>query len=432
MDEAMSKYGARLVILVCVAAAFLVVLAVSYTNTTTTLSLMCSSAAFAGMAMSQVLATRLKFVESMFGGLDRVYAFHKKLGVAIFFLILAHWYITPSFQGLAPSIEINKLSSQIGKLAFYILAVLISLSLIPRIPPTRIKIPYQIWRSIHRFIGLAFILAVIHLNGIKKPFDSSMRFLSLDSSVLLISYLNLCAVIGIVSYLYVELFARIKRRAYTVTDVVRAPGATIIEAKPIRKPLRIKPGQFVFLQVQKAGLRETHPFTVAVLNKDDSVTFAIKQLGDFTNKVRETIAPGDELSLEGGYGHFNYLRGLNRQIWLAGGIGITPFLAMANSVPASESRRIHLVYCVRTATEAIGLHIIESAVRRVDNFSCSLYLSSQKRLDADILATLVPFDIGGAELWFCGPAALRKSVEVGLKASGKALTRIEFERFQFR
>ena len=266
----MKMGGVGLILLVCLTAAVLAVPAASHTGVATTFSLACSSAAFAGMAMSQVLATRLKPVEALFGGLDLVYAVHKKLGIAIVFLILCHYYVTPAFEGLALSSELNKFAAQMGKVAFYFLMVLILFSLVARIPRTRIEIPYQVWRFSHRFIGLGFIVVALHMNFIKRPFDST---------ALLASYLNLCAATGIASYIYIELFARMRRRRYYVTDVVPADGATLIKAKPVGKPVRIKPGQFVFLKVHKAGLREAHPFTVAGVEQGGSVAFAIKPLG---------------------------------------------------------------------------------------------------------------------------------------------------------
>ena len=415
--------GVGLIFLVCLAAALLAVPAASHTGVATTFSLACSSVAFAAMAMSQVLATRLKPVESLFGGLDRVYAVHKKLGIAILVLILCHYYVTPDFKGLALTSELNKLAAQLGKVAFYTLMGLILFSLIVRIPKTRIEIPYQVWRFTHRFIGLGFVVVVVHMNFIKRPFNST---------ALLAGYLNLCAAIGIASYLYIELFARVRRRRYVVTEVVPADGATLIRAKPDGKPLRIKPGQFVFLKVHKTGLREAHPFTVAGIEQGGSVAFAIKPLGDFTRNLRERLKPGDRLGLEGGYGHFNYAKGSDRQIWLAGGIGITPFLAMLESVPVSETRQVHLIYCVKNANEAVGVETLESAAERVEKFSYTLHDSSKRRLDADLLTELVGFDVSGADLWFCGPAPLRKAIESGLKKAGKAPARVEFERFQFR
>jgi len=42
------------------------------------------------MAISQLLATRFGFLEIIFGGLDRIYALHKWLGIGTLAFILMH------------------------------------------------------------------------------------------------------------------------------------------------------------------------------------------------------------------------------------------------------------------------------------------------------------------------------------------------------
>ena len=54
------------------------------------------------------------------------------------------------------------------------------------------------------------------------------------------------------------------------------------------------------------------------------------------------------------------------------------------------------------------------------------------RIDAEKLAASAPFDLDGADLWFCGPPPLREAIVKGLKKAGNRLKRIEFERFEFR
>lgn len=419
----MPSLGSWLIFLVCLTAAILAVPAASHTGVATTFSIACSSAAFAGMAMSQLLATRFRPVEYLFGGLDRVYAAHRKLGISIFVLILAHYFVTPNFKGLALTSQLNELAGDIGEFAFYCLVTLIAISLVGRIPTTRLELPYQVWRFSHRFMGLAFILVALHLNFIKRPFDST---------ALLAVYLNLCAATGVASYLYTQLLAPMKRRAYLVAGVTAVDGATLVTATPTGRPVKAKPGQFAFLKAHKKGLREPHPFTIAKIGKDGSVGFAIKPLGDFTRKLRDDLKPGDALSIEGGYGHFNYARGSDRQVWLAGGIGITPFLAMSQALQSSESRLVHLVYCVKEAGEAVGTDTLTEAAQRVPGFSWTLHASSQGRLDAQKLVDHLPFDAKGAELWFCGPAPLRAAIQSGLKKIGTPPSKVEFERFEFR
>ena len=405
-------------------AGLLAVPAVSHTNPGTTFSLMASSMAFVAMAIAQFMATRPPVVEKMFGGLDRIYHFHRKLGIAILCLILLHYFIAPDFQGLSLTGDLNKLAKTAGEWAFYGFVFLIVLSLVKVIPKTRLQFPYHYWRVTHRFIGLLFILIAFHQMFIKRPYDGT---------ALLATYLNLFAAIGITSYLYTQLLPWLRTRRYEVVDVDRHDGATIITAKPTGRKLSALPGQFGFFRVDKSGLREPHPFTIAGMEDDGTVRFAIKPLGDYTKALREAVAVGDRLTLEGGYGHFNHRRGGKKQIWLAGGIGVTPFLAMASRLKGDEGQDIHLVYCVRDGAEAIGLDTLRTQAEKLGNFSFVLHNSSTDgRFDAAKLVAGAPVDPGEADLWFCGPPPLRLAIEKGLKELGKPPRRVEFERFEFR
>ena len=78
---------------------------------------------------------------------------------------------------------------------------------------------------------------------------------------------------------------------------------------------------------------------------------------------------------------------------------------MLESVPVTETRQVHLVYCVRNASEAVGVETLKSAAARVAKFSYTLHDSSKGRLDADLLAELVGFDASGR---ICGSADPRR------------------------
>jgi predicted ferric reductase len=416
--------GSIVATLLIVFAGLLAVPAVSHTNAMTTFSLMASSMAFVAMAIAQFMATRPPIVERLFGGLDRIYHFHRKIGIAVLCLILVHYFLTPDFQGLAVTSGLNILAASTGEWAFYGFVVLLVFSLVKAIPKTRFQVPYQYWRITHRFIGLLFILVAFHQMFIKRPYDGT---------VLLAAYLNLFAAIGIVSYLYTQLLPWLRTRKYEVYDVERHEGATIISARPTGRKLNAMPGQFGFFRVNKSGLREPHPFTIAGIEEDGNVRFAIKPLGDYTKALREGIAVGDSLTLEGGYGHFNHKRGGKKQIWLAGGIGVTPFLAMASRLKGDEGQDIHLVYCVRDGSEAIGVETFKAQAEKLENFSFVLHNSATDgRLDAQKLVGGAPINPGEADLWFCGPPPLRMAIEKGLKELGKTPRRVEFERFEFR
>jgi predicted ferric reductase len=385
---------------------------------------MASSMAFTGMAIAQFMATRPPLVERLFGGLDRIYRTHRRVGITVFILILVHYFITPDFKGLSLTSGLNKLAASMGEYAFYGLVLLLLLSIFKIIPKTKIEIPYHYWRLTHRFIGLLFIMVAFHQTFIKRPYDGT---------AMLATYLNIFALIGTASYIYTQLFPWLRTRTYEVFDVKRHDGATVISARPTGRPLKARPGQFGFFRVSKPGLCEPHPFTIAGMEEGGIVRFAIKPLGDFTTALRENIAVGDRLKLEGGYGRFNHRRGGKKQIWLAGGIGVTPFLAMAGRLNGDEGQDIHMVYCVRDRAEAIGLEVFETQAEKLPNFSFTLHDSkTDGRLDAAKLAAASAVDPAGADLWFCGPPLLRKAIEKGLKELGKKPGRVEFELFEFR
>lgn len=416
--------GKTIVILLCLTATLLSVPAVSAYGLSTWISLAASSTGFVAMALNQFLATRPRLLEPLFGGLDRIYRFHRTLGITALGLILIHYFVTPDFQGRQLTSGLNIAAKTAGEWGFYGLVALIALSWVKRIPFTKFEIPYHLWRQSHRFIGVFFVLIAFHQFFIKRPFGGD---------ALLAGYLTIFAIVGILSFAYTQFIAFTKRRSYEVTQILRLPAATVVEARPVRRPIRARPGQFGFLHFNKSGLREPHPFTIAGVRPDGSIRFAIKPLGDYTRRLRELAAAGDRILVEGGYGRFTHSRGADKQVWLAGGIGITPFLAMAESLSPQEKRNIHLVHCVRDSSEAVDDAMLAAKSQEVANFSFVLHDSQTAgRIDAEKLVAGAPFDLNGADLWFCGPPPLRQAIVAGLSKAGKKLGRVEYERFEFR
>lgn len=416
--------GRTIVILLCLGATLLSVPAVSPYGINNWISLAASSTAFVAMAINQFLATRPRLFEGWFGGLDRMYHFHRQIGMTALALMLVHYFFTPSFTGLQLNSGLNTLARYAGEYGFYGLVALAALSLVKRIPFTKWEVPYHLWRQSHRFIGIFFMIIVFHWLFIKRPFGGE---------ALLVNYLTVFGIIGVASFLYTQIMPFLKRRGFEVIEVDRLPAATVVKAKPTGRGIRATPGQFGFLRVAKSGLGEPHPFTLAGIGGDGTITFAIKPLGDYTRRLRESIAVGDRIQIEGGHGRFIQGRGGDRQVWLAGGIGITPFLAMAESLESGQKRQIHLVHSVRNASEAVSDQRLFEIAKEVEGFSFVLHDSEKEGwIDAEKLIAKAPFEVDGSELWFCGPPPLRSAIVGGLKKLGKRFKSVKFERFEFR
>ncbi len=404
----------------------LIVLGAGNSNTQSILALCAGASAFSLMAINLFLATRPKYLETAFGGLDRVYKAHKWIGISLLPLVLFHKFVGMDLDGQVVASGLAKTAVDIAKITFLVLIPLILLSWIKRLPRMRRDlVPYHIWRIGHRLMGVVFIALTLHQLFVKVPFDANS---------MAARYLNLAAVVGILSFLYSQFFAPFRPRNFVVSNVEHHPAATIINATPKGRGLRnLRAGNFAVISFTKKGLREPHPFTISRIGEDGSLQFSVRNLGDYTARIGKSVQVGDKMSVEAGYGRFDYQRGEDTQIWLAGGIGITPFLAFADSLTAENKRKIMLVYCIGKPQEAVGLERLQAAQARTDGFKLHLHVSETAgRMDAKALVNAFPYEMTSAGLWFCGPAPMRKSIVKDLAAMVKSPRSVNFEEFEFR
>ena len=85
-------------------------------------------------------------------------------------------------------------------------------------------------------------------------------------------------------------------------------------------------GQFAFLRFDKS--EGAHPFTISSdWAGDGHLRFLINALGAHTRDLFERLKVGDAVRVEGPYGRFTFEGSSPRQIWIGGGIGVTPFMA---------------------------------------------------------------------------------------------------------
>lgn len=408
-----------------VAPLFLILLDAGRTGSTSLAALGAGACAFSLMAINLFLATRPRIIEKMAGGLDRIYQAHKWIGISLFPLLFIHAEVGMDIDGQIVSQGMAKTAVEIAEFVYWPLLALLGVSWIKRFPRlSRDVLPYHIWRWSHRALGFVFIAIFVHQFFVKLPFNANAT---------VAQYLNFMGVIGIMSFLYTQFLAPLRPRLFEVISVEKRPTATIITARPVKSGIRKRPGGFSVISFKQAGLREPHPFTVSRMGDLGEIEFSIRGLGDYTKRLRDKIKPGDAMTVEGPYGRFDYTTGERDQLWIAGGIGITPFLSFVDALDTDETRRISLLYCVRSREEAIGLERLEAAACRVGSFNFRIHESAKSgRLDAAELSAGLPFDLSSAGLWYCGPEGLRKSLLKSLRTLGKSPKSVYFEEFEFR
>jgi predicted ferric reductase len=129
---------------------------------------------------------------------------------------------------------------------------------------------------------------------------------------------------------------------------------------------------------------------------------------------------------------FNYKPGATQQIWMAGGIGITPFMSWMRDFDGTSEHQIDFFYTVNVPAEALFLEEIEKAAAVNKNFKAHISYSSQDgRLSVPkMIETSGP--ISGKEIYMCGPFGMVLAFRDAFIEQGAQAANIHYEEFNFR
>lgn len=353
------------------------------------------SGALIAMALSQIISTRAWFAEPIFGPLDRSYIIHKWLGIGALLAIFLHENIDAEIRALGKGTALNDFAEGLGEQSLNLLMILVGITLIT-------LIPYRLWYWTHRAMGLGFALGAAHYAMIKKPFA--------NTDLLGIYILTFCA-LGVISYIYTLLPRHMRfKRSYTVTHIEQTGQASAITLTPNGRAMRHQPGQFAFFSFQKDRKREVHPFTISSApNQDGQLRVSIAALGDFTKRAPNAFTVGTEVKLQGPFGHFTPAAKTKKQVWVAGGIGITPFLAWLDALD-QKGGEIDLIYCFKNRDSAAHLSEVEDKASKNPRVKLHLFDGSAgQRVTRDYVQNCVQDK--STKLAFCGPSGLRNDLK---------------------
>ena len=377
-----------------------------------------------------VLATLLSPIERAFGGLDRVAQWHRHAAVAGVVLMLLH----PTFAGSTPVPDVSAVGLGIGSFAMLGLVLLALWSLAPSLRAARwsklvrrlAALSHERWLSGHRLTGLFVTAAVVH----GAMVDPVLR----ESNTLKVTYLIIGG-IGIVAYLYRELIARFVVPIYdfTVAEIKRPNDTTVdVFLEPVGKPLAFKPGQFIFLAFGGVNGWERHPFSAASAPDQRRLEVSIRAAGDYTTELNQKLQPGTPAKAAGPFGEFDYHAGGHQQIWIAGGVGVTPFISWIRSLDADFDRNVEFYYSVKEESEAIYVDEINAAAAAHPSFRPHIVDTSRDGfLTADRTVTGLA-DHADAWVYMCGPPPMMTAMAKQYESLGIGRQRVRWEQFNVR
>jgi predicted ferric reductase len=375
------------------------------------------------MTWTLLLATRARWLEPWFGGLDQMYLWHRRSAIGAMLLLVPHVLITGGARPAGD--QPNLWGARLGVLSAAGLLGLVAISF-PRIGRI-FRFTYERWLFLHRLIGLFLVLGIAHGLLVDLIIGSSLT--------LQVVYLGV-GTLGISSYMYDELLMRhlLPTADYTISIVTRR-GNDIVEMQLTPKGAALTPraGQFVFLRIGGEDRWREHPFSVAALDSGGRLRLSVRALGRDTRRMHERLAPGLPATVTGPYGMFDFTLGGRQQVWIAGGIGVVPFLNWLTTLKPDDDYSVDLFYSVPTEAEAVYLPELTSLSSRLPFVRIHhVFTRSDGHMTANRVIDALRIPIRGVHVFMCGPLAMVEDISSGLRKRGVPRDYVHAENFAFR
>ncbi|EJN07884.1 pyridoxamine 5'-phosphate oxidase family protein [Herbaspirillum sp. YR522] len=211
------------------------------------------------------------------------------------------------------------------------------------------------------------------------------------------------------------------------------------------------PGQHLPIRVQPNGSQDSEPpvirtYTLSSAPSDRHYRISVKQDGQVSRHLHAHLRQGDRLEVRAPAGDFMLDERSSRPVvLLAGGVGITPMMAMLRHIVYEGLRKQRvrpttLFYSARSkgerafdreleqlAAAAKGALKVVRVLSDVTGASQGQDDEEQGRIDMALLGRTLAF--GDYEFYLCGPASFMQAIYDGLRGHGINDDRIHAEAF---
>ena len=389
--------------------------------------------AMAIMSMLFFLTARFRRATAPFG-IDIIYYFHRYLALLAFVFLVAHYLIIRlTFpDALGP---LNPFTAPWHMTAGRVSLLMIVILIVSSLWRQQLRIHYDEWRILHIVLAVAaFILAFSHIVGVGYYVDAPAK------KLLWLSYTLFWLMLGV----YVRLIKpwRMKQKPYQVVELNQKccnSWTLAIEAQG-HKGIKFKPGQFAWLTLRESPWHiKEHPFSISSgATRQDRLEFTIKELGDFTSKIKE-IKPGELAYLDGPYGVFSVDNHPDSKgfVFIAGGVGAAPIMSMLRTLADREDKRpLWFIYANKTESDVIFGDELEELTSKL-NLNLTKVLTrpvpdwqgESGYITQDMLRKVLPNDAVQYEYFLCGPKPMSDKVQQSLLRMHVPLGKIHFEIF---
>lgn len=363
-----------------------------------------------------------RFFDKYFG-IDRIIKFQRKVAITTYFIVFTH----PLFIILSGVYGINYLLPQFGALPLAFGALSLYIFIVIMVSSLNYKrVSYKVWQYLHIATYILFAFVIYHSIYTGTAIN--------DLSIKIIYYILLImVVIGIIYRTNYKLKQR--KNNFFVKEIISETKDTYTLVLNPKTKVDFQPGQFFFLRLEGKKLYARHPFSVSSAPKEKDLSFTVKLAGRFTQEALK-VKKGDEVKVEGPFGNFILPEKGKELVFIAGGVGITPFMSMIKHLKDIKSKiKVLLLYSSKTEKDII----FKSKLGKInESWLKKIYILSREekktkgyeigRINQDILTKYID-NFKNKVFYICGPQEMNHSLKEALLSLGVKKENIIFEDF---
>lgn len=375
-----------------------------------------------------ILMSRVPFIERSFD-LQEIADLHRLNGYALLagisghfaFLLVAyanpiHLSLWNQFIAFITGQYEDVLWATLGTIVFFV-AGGISIRLI------RSKMRYEWWYVIHLTIYGAILLTFLHQIKIGGDFIGNVWFAT---------YWYMLYILAFVLWVWYRLlrqFWLMMQHGFRVESIQKTANniySVVVSGRNIAN-FEYESGQYAAWRFLTPSLwYEAHPFSFSSNPGSGKLRFTVKASREYMNRLT-SMKPGTYVLIDGPRGSFMPDRAeTSKAVLIAGGIGITPFLAHSKKLLA-HGKQVSLLYAVRSSKDIAFSDELRELETKGLNVYCFIDERGQ-RITNDVLKRIAADD---TTVFVCGPDSMSRSITNNLRKMGVPRDRIVTERFAF-
>lgn len=349
------------------------------------------------------LAMRVPALTRFLGGLAVQHRIHHYVGLCSAALLFAHG----SFELISdPELALgwSDLFLLCGWIAIFLLITSTALAFA--------RIAHRTWIVVHWTLAGAWILGFLHGQAFLRP-DLADQVVFAFASVLAAG--STAAALMLKAWHGPWLVEGVKQLSSELFEVELAPA--------VKRARTFRAGTIVFARFRAPFSGVWHPFSVASCRFEPSVRLLIKTVGRDTGRIAE-LKPGDEVDLLGPFVEF--LSKKPEEVWIAGGVGVAPFLGMTRCLDYSKDRQVRL-FVFQTKEEPDLTREFNDFQNRHAGFQ---WTHAAHNSLPDFTTVLKARDeLHNPDYLICGPPLFMKAARKFLEANGVPASNIKTEEY---